>query len=58
MLAIRANRGRCSLLKSFLQAETGDYYRNGTLENSLGLEYYEMDSWSIDPVNKGLRPGE
>ena len=44
--------GRCQFANYLLKMDKGDYFTNtGRLNPSLGLEYYKVKEWKLEPID-------
>lgn len=52
-----AERSRCQLATALISLDNGEYFnKNGTMKNSVGIEYVKATEWSINPERKGPVP--
>ena len=59
MIVQQSTAGRCRLANLLIQQDGGTYFNeDGTIKNSLGLQYSKCRAWRIDPYVKAPRPLE
>lgn len=55
----QSTAGRCRLANLLIQQDGGTYFNeDGTIKNSLGLQYTKCRAWRIDPYVKAPKPLE